>query len=75
MDIVLTASELKIAAMPQYMAFVKAVEKLEDRLKTDLVAADSNVVFPAQGKAQIVSQLKKKLEDCLTLREGFKRRG
>ena len=72
--IVLTASELKIAAMPQFNAFAQALVELEDRLKTDLVVASKDDVFTQQGKCQIVSQLRKKIEDCIKLREELKRR-
>jgi len=73
-SIVLAASELKIAAMPQFNVLVAALKELEEKLKTDLVAADPDKIFTAQGQAQLATQLRKKLDDCIKLREELKRR-
>jgi hypothetical protein len=72
--IVLAAAELKIAAMPQYNAMMRALGDLEERLRADLVAADKDMVFTQQGKCQLAGQLFKKLDDCIKLREELKRR-
>lgn len=74
MQIVFTAAELKLAAMPQYQLFLGAMKQLEERLRDDLAASDSNVIFTQQGKAQLMTQLLKKLEDPIKSREELKRR-
>jgi hypothetical protein len=40
----------------------------------DLVAAADNVIFPAQGKAQIITQLRQKLENCHQLKADYEAR-
>lgn len=72
--IISAAAELKRAAPEPYEAFIKSMKEYSERAKADLMAADANVIFPAQGKAQALAQLSAKLEDCFTLDEQFKTR-
>jgi hypothetical protein len=68
------AAELKRAAPMQYEAFVKSVQGLVNRSKDDLLVAHGAAIFPAQGKAQALDQLAKKLEDCIQLDEQYRTR-
>jgi hypothetical protein len=72
--LVLAAAEMKIAAMPQFNAVVTALKELEEKFKTDLMAAEPDQIFGAQGRAQLARQIRQKFEDCLKLREDIKRR-
>lgn len=71
---VLAAAELKIAAPRQFDQLVEAVRVFEERCRDDLSAAEATVIFPAQGKAQLVTQLRQKLEGCLELRAKYEAR-
>jgi len=71
--IVLRAAELKRAAPQQYEDFVKSMRAYADRAKNDLLAAEADKIFPAQGKAQALEQLVKKLEDCFNLEANLRR--
>lgn len=62
------AADLKVAAPSEFDRFVEAVKTLEERCDADLRAAGVNVIFTAQGKAQLVSQLRQKLENCLAIK-------
>jgi hypothetical protein len=67
-DIVQAAAELKMQAPREYDRFIAAFKIFEDRLTTELRAAGPNVIFTAQGKSQLVTRLRQKLEDCLTIK-------
>jgi hypothetical protein len=73
-DFVMAAADLKLAAPKEYEKFVMAVRVFEERTRDDLAAAEANVIFPAQGKAQLVTQLRQKLEACLDLRAKYEAR-
>lgn len=73
-DVMLAAAELKLTAMPQYQMFVRTLQVLESRLKDDLAAASASTIFTQQGKAQLMTQLMKKLEDPVKSRDELKRR-
>ena len=73
-EIVLSASELKLAAPLQYERFINSIRVFEERCRDDLSAAEANVIFPAQGKAQMVTQLRQKLEACFELRAKYEAR-
>jgi hypothetical protein len=72
--LVMAAAELKLAAPQEYERLIKAVKIFEDRCRDDLQAAEPNVIFPAQGKAQVITQLRQKLESCIDLRAKFEAR-
>ena len=66
--LVVAAAELKLAAPREFDNFIEAFKALEDRTRTELIAAEPNVIFAAQGKAWLVAHLRKKLEDCLQIK-------
>jgi len=70
----MAAADLKLAAPPEYDRLVQAIKSFEERCRDDLAAAEPNVIFPAQGKAQLVTQLRQKLETCLDLRAKYEAR-
>lgn len=72
--IVTAAAELKRAAPAQYEHLTKAMRSYAERAKNELVVADANVIFPAQGKAQALGQLASKLEDCIALDDQYRNR-
>ena len=67
-DVAVAAADLKIAAPREFDKFVTAIKALEDRCTNELRAASSNVIFTAQGKSQLVTQLRQKLETCLDIK-------
>lgn len=69
------AALLKRAALGEYEDFVKSVREYAERAKSDLVVAPKDAIFQAQGKAQVLIELVKKLEDCIVLDEQYRRRG
>ena len=73
-NVVLAAADLKVAAPREYDKFLEVLKGVEDRCRDDLQAAEPNVIFPAQGKAQLVTQLRQKLETCLELRAKYEAR-
>lgn len=73
MAIVSAAAELKRAAPQPYDTFVRAMKAYAERAKKDLLAAEANVIFPAQGKAQALDQLATKLEDCINQDAHYRR--
>lgn len=72
--IVVAAAELKLAAPREYDNLVSAFKRLEDRSNAELRAAEPNVIFGAQGKAQLLTLLRKKLEDCLEIKTNTEKR-
>jgi hypothetical protein len=64
----LTAADLKLAAPREFDLFVGSIRSFEERCGGELRAAGPNVIFTAQGKAQLVSQLRQKLETCLEIK-------
>lgn len=72
--LVMAAAELKLAAPREYDKLLDAFRVFENRCRDDLQAAEPNVIFPVQGKAQLVTQLRQKLEDCLDLRAKYEAR-
>jgi len=67
-DVVLAAAELKLAAPREYEKLLVAVRLVEERCRNDLLSAEANVIFPVQGKAQLVTHLRQKLENCLQIK-------
>jgi hypothetical protein len=67
-EIVVAAAELKMRAPQDFEKLIVAFKALEERCTTELRAAGPNVIFTAQGKSQLVTQLRQKLEDCLALK-------
>jgi hypothetical protein len=72
--IVMAAANLKVTAPEQFEQLVEAFRQLEERYKTDLIVADSSVIFGFQGRAWLGSQLRQKLERCLELRNNYEKR-
>lgn len=72
--VVMAAAELKLAAPKEFDKLIEAVKLVETRLQADFNAADPNVIFPAQGKVQLIIQLRTKLENCHQLRANFETR-
>lgn len=73
-NVMMTAAELKLMAPREYDKFIEAMKAFETRCMNDLVAAADNVIFPAQGKAQIITQLRQKLENCHQLKADYEAR-
>jgi hypothetical protein len=72
--IVMAAVELKLAAPREYDGLVEAMKTFEQRCMADFLAAEAGGIFLAQGKAQVVTQLRQKLENCLKLKAGYERK-
>jgi len=72
--VVMAAADLKSVAPNEYDRFIISLAALEDRCWEDLAAAEKDVIFSAQGRVQLIVQLKKKLEDCHLLRSQYETR-
>jgi len=72
--VVMAAADLKLAAPQQYERLTEALKIFEERCRDDLQAAEPTVIFPAQGKAQLITQLRQKFEQCLDLRAKYEAR-
>jgi len=64
-EITMAAADLKISLPEQYGRLVKAFVQLEAKYQKELLAADAGVIFGAQGRAWLVSQLRARLEHCI----------
>jgi len=73
-QVVMAAAELRLAAPQEFEKFVAAVKLYDARCQMDFLAAEPGVIFSAQGKAQLISQLRQKLENCHQLRANFEAR-
>jgi hypothetical protein len=73
-QVVMAAAELRLAAPQEYEKFVAAVKTYEIRCQADFLAAEASGIFSAQGKAQLIVQLRQKLENCHQLRANFEAR-
>jgi hypothetical protein len=72
--IVIAAAELKINSPERYERFVQSVNAHARRANADLLAAGRDSIFAAQGKAQALDELAKKLENCQQLYEQLRAR-
>jgi hypothetical protein len=72
--VMLAAADLKAAAPQEFERLVTAIKTFEERCRDDLSAAEPNVIFPVQGRAQVITQLRQKLENCTRLRSEFETR-
>jgi len=73
-QIVKWAAELKRGSPDRYDSFVKSVRDYAERAKTDLLAASQEKFMGAQGKAQTLDELARKLENVLNLDEQYRTR-
>ena len=72
--LVIAAAELKRKAPIEFELFLKSVQASASAARSSLVVADAKGIFQAQGKAQALDTLAKKLEDCLSLDEQYRAR-
>lgn len=70
-QIVLAAAELKLAAPKEFEKLVQSFKVVEESLRTEFYAAGPNVIFTAQGKAGLMVQLHRRLEQCIELRAKY----
>ena len=70
----IAASNLKVAAPDQFEALIRAFQMLEDKAMADLLSAPSVGIVNAQGKADMVKQLKSRLVDCMEQRNKYQNR-
>jgi hypothetical protein len=74
-DVAMAAADLKIAAPREFDVFVATLDKLEKRMMADLLAAGPDGIFTSQGKALLSQQLKKKIEECMSIKNQTDNRG
>jgi hypothetical protein len=72
--ITIAAADLKVTAPEQFDRLVEAFKALEERYKQDLIAADSVVIFNAQGRTWLAAQLRQRLENCLDRKKSYENR-
>jgi hypothetical protein len=73
-DITIAASNLKIAVPDQFDRFVEALKQLEEKYKSDLLAAEAGGILNAQGQASAATELRKRVEMCLEKRKAYQNR-
>jgi hypothetical protein len=66
-QVAVAAVEIKRAAPREFDKLVEAIKVLEMRCDSEFRSASPNVIFIAQGKAQLVVQLRTKLENCMEI--------
>jgi hypothetical protein len=72
--VVMAAAELKRSSPAKYDVFAKSVSAHAERSLRDMLATGRDAVHGAQGRAQALDDLAKKLEDCLQLDEKYRAR-
>jgi hypothetical protein len=73
-DVIKAAADLKRAAPAAYDRYIECMQHYATRAAKDVVVAGKDGIFQAQGRAQTLEELAKKLEACLTLDEKFRQR-
>ena len=73
-DITMAASSLKVIAPEQFDRLIEAFKQLEEQQKSALISAGVDSIFNVQGSASIVTQLRKRLENCLEQRATYQNR-
>jgi hypothetical protein len=73
-SITMAASNLKVALPEQFAEFVEALKQLEEKAKTDLLAADASVILSAQGQASMAAKIRDRVEGCLEKRKTYQNR-
>jgi anthranilate phosphoribosyltransferase len=73
-DITMAASNLKVNMPEQFAEFVEALKQLEEKTKSDLLAADAGVILNAQGQASIAAKIRERVEGCLEKRKAYQNR-
>jgi hypothetical protein len=73
-ELTMAASNLKVALPEQFNLLVEAFKQLEEKQKTDLLAADAGVILNAQGKASVLAEIRKRMELCLEKRKAYQNR-
>jgi hypothetical protein len=72
--VIMGAATLKRMAPVEFDLFLRAVKALADSAHSSFLAASPDSIFQAQGKAQTLDQLAKKLEDCMALEDQYRTR-
>lgn len=73
-ELTMAASNLKVGLPEQYERLVEAFKQLEEKSKTDLLAADAGVILNAQGQASMASKIRERIEMCLEKRKSYQNR-
>jgi hypothetical protein len=73
-ELTMAASNLKVALPEQFELLVEAFKQLEEKQKTDLLAAEASVILNAQGRASIATEIRKRVEKCLEKRSSYQNR-
>lgn len=72
--LVIAASNLKVAVPDQFVALLGAFQMIEEREKAAFLAAGSEGIFQAQGRANLAKELRERLEKCLEQRKTYQNR-
>jgi hypothetical protein len=72
--VVMAAAELKLSSPLRYDTFIQAMNAHARRAHVDLLAASRDGIYGAQGRAQALDELAKKLENCQQLFEQLRAR-
>ena len=72
--ITMAAANLKAVAPEQFERLVDAFKLLEARHQQELNVADATVIFGAQGKNWLATQLRVRLENCHEQRRNYENR-
>jgi hypothetical protein len=72
--ITIAASNLKVAVPDQFDALVRAVQLLADKENKTFLAAEGEALPRAQGRTNLVFQLRDRLVNCLEQRKNYQNR-
>jgi hypothetical protein len=73
-SITMAAANLKVAAPEQFAALVEGFRHLETKYRTEFSIAGPDVIFGAQARSWLASQLVGRLENCLEQRKNYQMR-
>jgi len=74
MLLTIAASNLKVAVPDQFDALLRAFQVLADKENKTLLAAGSEGIMGAQGRANLANTIKDRLEKCLEQRKTYENR-
>lgn len=73
-ELTMAAANLKAAVPEQFAVFVEAVKLLEEKYKSDLIAAEAGGILNAQGRTAAIVEIRKRLETCFEKRKSYQNR-
>jgi hypothetical protein len=73
-DVVMAAASLKATAPEAFKSFCDTLRSYEGQSIVEMIGADGNDLFRAQGKTKTIQELRKHIVECYELKDKFIRR-